>query len=590
MSSVIRVLSEATINQIAAGEVIENPASVVKELIENSIDAGSSMIRVETKGGGQQLIRIIDNGSGMVRDDAVLCLERYATSKICKAQDLFELNSMGFRGEALASIAAVSKLILMTAKSDREGTLVEVEAGKILRVEPCARRIGTTIEVRSLFFNVPARKKFQKSAPVNAAEITKIVSTLALAHPKIGFELVHQEKEYFSMLPAADMPFDALLRLRAEQLLGEEFVSSIFTIDAGGDPCRIQGFVGAPSQSRNNRTGQYLFINCRPVICPVVSFAVKDAFGTRIEGTRHPSYILHLSIPQQFVDVNVHPQKKEVRLRDERLFKDRIQEAVSLSLQKSENSMPSLSETTPLSFSDKHFSFAEEKSHENVCPPLRFQDQELPKESEFAFPEESKVIGLFSNYLLIDAASIKELLSLDNLLGSLDGILFVDLVAARSRLLFEALIDTTKVPFAKQGLFLPLTLNLSIADAEMLEAYMEEIQKIGLEVRKLSHYTFIVEAVPSFMEASDLPMLLDKIAEEHYSFSSKELYNKRLKTLASIACRFAKAHKKTFVLQEGLLLFEQLLRTTSPYLCPQGKPTMVHLNHDEIKKYFSQKR
>lgn len=591
MASVIRILSDDTINQIAAGEVIENPASAVKELVENAIDAGSTMIKIETKGGGQQLIRVVDNGYGMVRDDALLCLERYATSKIRKAQDLFELHFMGFRGEALASIAAISKLTLTTAKSDGEGTLVEVEAGKILKVEPCARRTGTTIEVRSLFFNVPARKKFQKSASINAAEITKVVSTLALAHPEVGFELVHQEKQLFSTMPAVDIPFDALLRMRAEQLLGEEFVSSIFTIDEAGSPCRIQGFVAAPSLSRNNRTGQYLFINRRPVVCPLVSFAVKDAFGTRIEQVRHPAYVLHLSIPQHFVDVNVHPQKKEVRLREERVFKDQIQKAVHSSLQKSESGISGFcSEMAPLSFSGSHFSFAENQPFEDVAIPLKFKEDEPQKEIEFAFQEEPKVIGLFSNYILIEAASVKEHLSLDNPLGLLDGILFVDVPAARSRLLFEALIERPRASFPKQGLFLPLTLNLSIADAEMLESCMEEIEKIGLEIRKLSQNTFIVEAVPSFMEPSDLPILLDKIAQEWDSFScSKELHNQKQRALAAVACRFAKARKGTFMLQEALSVFEQLFRTTSPYLCPKGKPTMVHINHEEIKKYFVKK-
>jgi DNA mismatch repair protein MutL len=594
MSSIIRVLSEDAINQIAAGEVIENPASVVKELMENAIDAGAVMIKVETTGGGQQLIRIVDNGCGMVRDDALLCLERYATSKIRKAQDLFELTSMGFRGEALASIAAISKLTLTTAPAVGEGTRVEVEAGKILKVEPCARRAGTTIEVRSLFFNVPARKKFQKSASINAAEITKVVSQLALAHPKVGFELAHQEKQVFSMPPIADIPFDAMLLLRAGQVLGEEFISSIFTIDIEGYPCRIQGFVAAPALSRNNRTGQYLFINQRPVVCPLISFAVKDGYGTRIEPNRHPAYVLHLSIPQQFVDVNVHPQKKEVRLREERLFKDKIQEAVSLSLQKNERSgIGCVSDVEPLSFSAKHFSFlSEEKPLENrFTSSLSFKEEGPQKEIEFAFQEEPRTIGIFSNYILIEAASVKAHLSLDNPFGSLDGILLMDLQAARARLMFEAFIDKTRLSFQKQGLFLPLTLNLAAADAEVIEDCLEDIEKIGIEMRKLSHHAFIVEALPSFMEVSDVPMLLDKIAEDLHCVSwVKELHNQKLRALASIASRFAKAHKKIFMLQEGIAIFEQLLRTASPYSCPQGKPTLVHINHDEIKKYFAQKK
>ena len=200
-ASKIRVLSEATINQIAAGEVIENSASVVKELVENALDAGPTSITVEIKAGGQQLIRVVDNGSGMGRDDALLSLERHATSKIKTAEDLFSLRTMGFRGEALASIAAISRFTLISADSSElgSGTKIEVDGGKILSVEPCARTRGTSVEVRSLFFNVPARKKFQKAAAVNAAEVTKIVTVLSLSHPEVAFELVHNEAVVFKV-------------------------------------------------------------------------------------------------------------------------------------------------------------------------------------------------------------------------------------------------------------------------------------------------------------------------------------------------------------------------------------------------------
>ncbi|MFS8563958.1 MAG: DNA mismatch repair endonuclease MutL [Rhabdochlamydiaceae bacterium] len=323
--SLIQILSNETINRIAAGEAIESPASVVKELVENAIDAGSKRIFVEIKEGGFQLIRVIDNGCGMGPDDALLSLERHATSKIRQAEDLSSLMTMGFRGEALASIAAISKLSLTTAVSDAPGTKVECEGGRVLSLAPFPRRPGTTIDVRSLFYNVPARKKFQKSSAAATADVHRLLIALALAHPEITFEFVSQEKEVFSF--AGNM--EQVLRIR--EVFGGEFVKEMKALDVQIGEYRIKGYLASPAQSRLNKTGQYTFINRRSVVAPLISFAVKEGYGMRLDGDRYPVYILHLDIPPSVVDVNVHPQKREVRFQQEAFLKQLVKEQIEKS-------------------------------------------------------------------------------------------------------------------------------------------------------------------------------------------------------------------------------------------------------------------
>lgn len=557
MGSKIRVLSEQTINQIAAGEVVENPASVVKELVENAIDAGSKAIKIETRGGGQLLIRISDDGVGMNRDDAILCLERHATSKIRNVTDLNELCFMGFRGEALASIAAISKMTLMTAIEGEEGTCIEIDGGKMFKVEPYARTRGTTIDVRSLFYNVPARKKFQKSAAINTSEITRVVTSLALAHPEVSFQLVQQEREIFGVQGES-------IYERAEILLGKEFTGSIFKINVKNSPIQMEGFVGSPLNTRHHRSGQFLFINRRPVYCPLISLAVKDGYGTMLQTNRHPIYVLHLTIDQHLVDVNVHPQKKEVRLREETLFKDKIREAINLALQQKEEA-PVVKFTFPPSaytFSDELF-------------PLRFKDEKEISVPSLPIEEEMRIIGLFSKYLLIDADTLEPY-------RGLGGIVLVDLISAQSRLGFEMLINQSDFSFHRQSLLFPITLTLP-KDRADVEEWIAEIEKLGIEMRKLSGGNFIVDAIPSFIQENEVVDMVSQIAGDLHVCVKTD----RLKILAALASRFAKAHKKAFMLQEAITLVKQLLRTSTPHLCPQGKPTMVHLNHEAISQLFS---
>ena len=590
MTPKIKALSEQTINQIAAGEVIESPASVVKELVENAIDAGASHIVVAIAGGGHQMVRVSDNGAGMGKEDALMCLERHATSKIEKADDLIVLATMGFRGEALASIASVSKVRIVTAEENATGTEIEVEGGKVLHIGAAPRARGTTMEVRSLFYNVPARKKFQKSVAASTAEVSKIVTHQALAHPEIGFELLVQEEAIFSVQGISEQEMVDGISVRSAQLLGGHFETDVFKIDLKQGACRLKGVIGSPLAHRHNRTGQYLFINRRPVVSPLISYAIRDAYGTRLPSDRYPIFSLHLEIPSYLVDVNVHPQKKEVRLRDEGGIRASIQMAVDLGLQQGRSPA-----APTLELEEKLFVCEEAASHSapffcaEDLPASMFRQDFNPVsngEGPSLVPPECQTIGIFSHYLMVDSntplfASVAQCYAKG-------GVVLIDLLAAQSRIAFDNLIKNLEDKAPRQGLLIPEVLTVSAEEEMLLHAYEEEMAKIGFEVRQCGKFKFIIEAVPPFIEASrTLDAVREILVELCQGEAGRLSREERLRKVAQAACRFARGRKKGFMIQEAEEIFKQLMQTSSPNFCPKGRSTMVYMSQDEIEKKFS---
>ncbi len=598
MQPKIRALSEQTINQIAAGEVIENPASVVKELIENAIDAGSTRIEVEIMGGGHQLIRVADNGSGMGKEDAFLCLERHATSKIEKADDLIVLGTMGFRGEALASIASVSKMSLLTAEEDSMGTQVDVEGGKVVHVGPAPRSRGTTMEVRSLFYNVPARKKFQKSLGASVAEVTKIVTQQALSHPNVGFDLIVQDQPVFSVQETTHGELVDWIHGRSLHLLGGHFETDVFKMDVKQGYCGLKGVIGSPLAHRHNRSGQYLFVNRRPVVCPLISYAIRDAYGTRLPSDRHPIFSLHLEIPSHVVDVNVHPQKKEIRLRDEKGLREAIQTAVNLALQRAETPVR-MNQMAPL---EEPFCFLGNAVFEETAeelPPSLFREEMQPISQEISLPLPSPVfqtVGLFSHYLLVDPDPLfkrgGDELPLFPLIAPFreqqGGVIVVDLHAAHARILFETLLKQAAQAPASQGLLIPGVLSVSLEEEVLIHTYEEELAQIGFEVRQCGKNKFLVESVPPFIEAAEaIEALKEILVELQEGMQRNAGSDEKLRQLAQAACRFARGRKRLFMLQEAEGIFKQLIQTSSPTFCPSGNLTLIYMGQHEIEKKFS---
>ncbi len=586
MASKIRVLSDLTINQIAAGEVIENPASVVKELVENAIDAGATRLTIEVFSGGFQSIKVSDNGSGMTPDDAVLSLERHATSKIASAEDLFSLATMGFRGEALASIAAVSKMTLTTATESATAITIEVEGGKITQVRPAARLRGTTIEVRSLFYNVPARKKFQKSVAMSNAEITKAMTQLALAYPEVGIELIQQNRTIFSFTAENETDFFILLKKRVDVLLNREFLSASRHLEFEKEEYKGKGLISNPSHSRHNRSGQYLFVNRRPVVCPAVSYALQDAYGTRLTPGRHPVYVLHLSIPSSLVDVNVHPQKKEIRLREENALKAALHAAVHASFScdfegMESNDSPLSGFSMPASFPDGSMYACEETE------PLGLKEEEpLSKEPEFSLSMGLNIVGFYGNYLLVDARSAPSFL-FQNQKQSPSGILWFDLPAVAARLQYDALVKSLDGSSQSQGLLVPATLSFSRAEAQLLTAHEKDLQKLGLQMRLIGDSVFLIESIPPFLEEGEIHKILEELIDALHGLErNKSREQERLRKLAACISRKIRMRKKNYHLTEARLMVEKLMRSEDPEYCPQGGTTLFFISEEHIEDYF----
>ncbi|MBS0648485.1 MAG: DNA mismatch repair endonuclease MutL [Verrucomicrobia bacterium] len=520
----IRVLTEDAINKIAAGEVIENPASVVKELVENAIDAGARHLSIEIKGGGFQLIKISDDGSGMSGDDALLCFERHATSKITGIDDLASLSSMGFRGEALASIASIARVDLVTALQDKQGTRVEIDAGKIRSVSPVPRQRGTTFEVRSLFYNVPARKKFQKQASAAFAEIHKLVMALALAHVEVGFELISNEETLLS-LPAGEGPFFQQLQKRTADLFQNSFLATKLEIQGAERDYTLQGAVGTPADHRINRTGQYLFVNRRPVFSPQVARAIKEGYGERLSEDRYPIFVLHLNVPPSLLDVNVHPQKKEVRFQEgeflKAFVKKEVQQAFGVSAPIFQPIAPPVLEPRSL-----------QPSLESWDAPLSFREQ--PEESPTLAPHE-QVIGLFEHYLLLDGSTVG---------GYEPGIVWVDLQKAHQQLIYRDL--NQDQPVLSQGLLIPLSMELTSSEAEAVSLRRSDLSRCGFLLELSGKHHALIEAVPPFLDETDAIEAIRLILQTEEDFPQ----------LSDKIARFAVRKKKTFMLQEALAVWK----------------------------------
>jgi len=519
-------LPEAVINQIAAGEVVENPASIVKELIENSLDAGAKNITVEIVSGGQQLIRVEDDGSGMGPEDALLCLERHATSKISSVDDLQTLCTMGFRGEALAAISSVSQFELKT--SDGTATRVVSEGGSIQSVGPCARNQGTTIEVRSLFYNVPARKKFQKSSSANTAQVTHIVEVLSLAHPEVGFSLISNGKKTIELLASSE-------KQRIEEVLGS------FEHEIGRKNGSVSGFIASPVRAMPNRTGQYLFMNKRPIFSPLLSKAVKSGFGTRIAEHAYPPFVLFLEVSPDLVDVNVHPQKKEVRFKEESVLFRIVQKAV-------ENAFSST-----LAFSEPLF----------FTPPPAYSFAESFPSSGFkmAAPEPVPELGLV--FQDVPLAVIGKTLVLQR-----ENLIVVDLPAAFARILFES------IKYEKpqsQALMWPLEIALERGE----EIALENLAELGIECRVLNR-TLVIDALPSILEETHFP----------YFFA----HWKEGKKMETIATRFCRSIKKSYLLDEAFLLWRKLQKCRDCLYDPLGNPIWAELKETDLCQIITGKK
>lgn len=581
MPAKIRVLDENTINKIAAGEVIENPSSVVKELVENAIDAGSTEITVEIKTGGRQMIRVSDNGCGMNRDDAVLCLERHATSKLRTIDDLFAIGTMGFRGEAVPSIASISKFTLITNDdSSREGTMVLVDGGSIHQVAAAARSQGTTMEVKNLFFNVPVRRKFQRSPSYDTNEILKVVSIQAMGHPQIKFELISDGK---TLLSAAKAPH---VQDRVKDVLGAEFGRSTLKIQSEFDVFKIEGVIGFPTYTRPNKTGQYLFINKRAIISPIVSYAIRDGYGTALSSTRHPVWVVHLTIPPDLMDVNVHPQKREVRLRQQEEMRQFILDAVNNALG-GQKEVPSTSvsftvaEQPAVPYEPMHirpaFSFdIPEKQEAFAFPAVTKKAEVKPQPLMIQTPTPKvKVVATIPSYFIIDPDSLPQ---------RGEGLCLMDQRAAHHRVIFEEL---TSGKIEVQQLLIPVAWNPPPQEASLVAEHLEDFRKIGYYLHECGPSTFMIDAVPTFLKDENPEEILQDVLHRMQDFHDKDHFAKELeKQIAQAAGRASVSRRAKLTLFEAQGLVDKLMKCQKPFQCPLGKPILKQMTPEELALQF----
>jgi DNA mismatch repair protein MutL len=600
MSSIIKILPDDIVNKIAAGEVVERPAAVVKELVENSIDAGASEIIIEIEQAGSRLIRVTDNGSGMPKEDAQIAFLRHATSKIRSDEDLDAVKTMGFRGEALSSIASVSQVRLLTAaRGSASGVLIEIEAGAVKATSEAAAPEGTSVEVAHIFYNTPARLKFLKSPGTEFSHIVTAVSRLAMPHPSTRFRLTHNKKI------TLDLPASTSIKDRAFQIYGGEVAENVMTFSGGRGGVHIHGLIGRPTYSRADRTYQDFYVNRRAVKNTSLTHALYAAYGDMLMRDRHPVGFIFIEIDPAFVDVNVHPAKAEVRFRNQSQIHDIVREVIreGLRLQGMPvGAVPQAREDAAERVKEAMTGYLNAQPHdvrdpfERKAPPLfgrRKSDFKAPgqrteadtsirKETFDEFPQQ---YALVPEHDLVPIAQIHDSFIIAQ---SKEGMAIIDQHAAHERVLFEKLQDEFGAGLMPiQNLLVPVQVELGPAQSGNLSEYLFELHKTGLIVEDFGGGTFMIKAVPSLVVGADYKKLLLDILDEVSAHGlSGGMEKLRDDILSVMACHPAIKVHRQLDREEMESLLHDLFACRMPHTCPHGRPTVARLSLDEIRRMF----
>ena len=569
----IQILPDAVASAIAAGEVIERPASVVKELVENAIDAGAGRIQIEVEEAGSSRITVSDDRQGIRSEDVVLAVERYATSKLKSTEDLFNIRSLGFRGEALSSIGAVSRLEITTrSKHETKGTHLKVEGGEILEIGSLGAAPGTLVTIRDLFFNVPARRKFLKSATTERRRINTLIHRYALAYPRISFRLSQEGRSSFESTGSGDT------RELLAQVLNLEIAQAMLALPSPDNAeYSISGFVSPPNINRSNRRELTFFVNGRWVQDPSLSAAIMQAYHTLLMVGRYPITVVHIDVPPDEVDVNVHPTKAEVRFKDPQKVFSLVQRAVRATL---------LGQTTP-----PHMEFQDRWRSRVDSAPL---SSDPAPDWQFAGPGEGtqSMLPLGSQ-----RASGGEQVPLLRSVGQVgmaylvaegpDGIYLIDQHAAHERILFEQFMHELDVKqLESQALLESLTLEFSAPQAEILRNHLEQLNTLGFSIEEFGGQSFRLRSIPSLLMGKD-PVEAIRAVVEDFEEDETPLASQREARLAARICkRLAIKSGQLLALDEQRELVRALENCSSPRTCPHGRPTMIHLSGTTLARQF----
>ena len=579
---IIQLLPDHVANQIAAGEVIQRPSSAVKEMLENALDAGSTEIKLFIKDAGKTLLQVVDNGSGMSKADLKMCFERHATSKIKSADDLFNIQSMGFRGEAMASIAAIAHVEVTSKLTDKElGTHLIIEGSKITTHEDCASLNGTSMKVKNLFYNVPARRNFLKSDQVEMRHIVEEFTRIALANPKVKMQLFHNNIELFH-LPSSN------LRQRIVNIIGDKKNETLVPIEEETTLVKITGFVGKPEAAKRTRGEQYFFVNKRFIKSQYLHHAVSKAFEEVIAYNYFPSYFINLNINPKLIDINIHPTKTEIKFEDENAIYAIIRATVKRSLG-AYNIAPSLDFSQELSF-DLDFSNKEPKTLRQPTIKVDSTYNPFEKKSEYkldaAIEKEWKQPTLSEEF---DSNNeLNELSQIGNhfiAVPNENGLLLIHQRRAHKRILFEYFKNIlSQQKGQSQQLLFPKEINLNNTELEFIVSMQKELNAVGF-IFEFNDGTLVISGIPPECQEENLHGIIENLIEQ--AKNSEQLNINQKDNLAkSLATSLAISEFKKLADEEMKSLKNELLKCKSPSVCPSGKRTMINLKTADLEKYF----
>jgi len=610
MSNIIHLLPDAVANQIAAGEVIQRPASAVKELMENAVDAGATSIKVVLKDAGRALIQIIDNGSGMSPADAQICFERHATSKLASAADLFKIKTMGFRGEAMASIAAIAQVELKTKRAaDSTGTLVRIEASQITLVEPCSSSDGTSISIKNLFYVTPARRNFLKSNSVELRHIIDEFQRQALAHPNLFFSLHHDGNELFH-LPAGN------LKQRITGIFGNNYAERIVPVEESTEQVSIEGYIGKPAFAKKTRGEQYFFVNNRFIKDNYLNHAINNAFDQLLGDNSFPLYILFLTVEPSHIDVNVHPTKTEIKFKDEKLIYAVLRAAVKRALGKY-NISPSIDFNTETSFGNlKPFDPINDEIKIPTIPvnpgfnPFGSAANQSNSASSGYAKHKTDISGWETLYQIADSNvnSQSQLIAATNddihhvtatrnntfqihgqyiLTQIKSGIILIDQQAAHERILFEKFIAAlaNNQGSSQQNLF-PQNIALSAADFELFQEISEELKALGFDIREFGKNTIVVQGYPAEIESGNEEKIILGLLQNYKQQAAITKFDKKEQLAKSLARQAAIKSGNILNTEEINQLIDELFACEFPQVGISGKASFIKLSLTDLSKLF----
>jgi DNA mismatch repair protein MutL len=622
----ILLLPDNIANQIAAGEVIQRPASAVKELLENAVDAGATEIKLIVNDAGKSLIQVIDNGMGMSETDARMAFERHATSKIKNIDDLFHIRTMGFRGEALASIAAVAQVELRTRKTENEvGTCIEIENSVVIKQQPVAAPVGTSISMKNLFFNVPARRNFLKS---NAAEMRHIVDEfirVALAFPDIFFSLTSNGQQLFHLEGGS-------LKQRIVQLLGNNYNAKVVAVKENTDYLNIHGFVGKPETAKKTRGDQYFFVNNRFIKSAYLNHALQNAYQEMIPSDSFPMYVLFIDLDPTQVDVNVHPTKQEIKFEDEKIVYAFVQAAVKhalaqfsitptldfdldSSIQQLESVQKPFTEdrqtatrssTIFQTFTEanqahkiegsglRHWSdFGGESAISNRQLATSNQQSEgfVSLGRQFLEFDEKPIMDspliIDHSPLTIDSTHLTQVLNTYILVPSVKGFLLIHQQSAHERIIYERLVTALQgKPVATQRSLFPATIELAPADVVLLNELLPDLQQMGYTIEPFGKNAFVIQGTPADVDAGNEKLVLEKILEQYKHFNSDLRLSKREMLLRTVAWQQAIKGGAALTEREMQRLIQDLFACQQPNATPSGRPTYLEFKKEQLEKTF----